>query len=300
MLLRIDNVFYNTPDVKNLATFYSRLLSLPIRRLQHEGSGINWMEINVGGMELSFRRFEGTKEVHPELEQGFLEIAPGSGATISFEVKDIEKEIEQLKSKGVQFVTDIIRCTDGLELISIFKDPFGKPVQLYEAKFDSVELTESEGARSGSSFANNTETFITSNIRNLQGLALSVSMHVPDLNVAYNFYVDILGIQLRERKQDCLTLEIDGSQIEIRSGEASERIHGDGANIAIEVLSLKQTLQKLSISSFTPSAFSPSYELFNNFELLSDFNGNGTRFNRGLLRDMEGNRVEFWEKSILQ
>ena len=298
MLLRIDNIFFNTPDVKNLATFYSRLLSLPIRRQQYEGSGVNWMEINVGGMELSFRRFEGTEEVHPELKNEFLEITPGNGGTISFEVKDIEKEINELKSKGVNFVTDIIKCTDGLELISIFKDPFGKPVQLYESKFDSVESVEAAGGRQGSAFANNAETFITSNVRNVQGLALSVAMQVPDLKKAHDFYVSVLGLNPILIREDILILEIDGSRIEIRGTEKSAHLHGNGVSIAVEVLDLQRALKNISTTNIKPAAFSPSYELIEDIQLLIQSESNAAEVNRGALRDIEGNMIEIWQKSI--
>ena len=103
MISRIDNIFFNTSRVDYLAASYSRALKIPVRREQVLTPGLMWAEINVGGMELSFRKAGGTPIEHPYLMDQFVEMAPGNGATISFEISDSDEVRALLESRGVRF-----------------------------------------------------------------------------------------------------------------------------------------------------------------------------------------------------
>jgi catechol 2,3-dioxygenase-like lactoylglutathione lyase family enzyme len=146
ILKSVDNVFFNTPDVPSLAAFYSRALGLPISRQTEIPCGTNddrmfviWAEILVGDLSLSFRKVGGTSVAHPEFRE-FEESPPASGVTIAFRVEDMSSARKVLSRRGVTFVGDVFSCTEGKELLSIFKDPWGRLLQLYEPRFRDDEL----------------------------------------------------------------------------------------------------------------------------------------------------------------
>lgn len=273
---RVDNIFYNTEDVVRLATFHAQTLGMPIRREQIESpAGLMWMEINVGGMELSFRRAKETQRVHPELED-FLELDPGKGATISFEIEDMEAARRELSARGVRFRGDIISCTDGKELISIFEDPFGRPVQLYEPRFASVGETVALASRATFSPA---AARIGANLRNVHDLALSMVFYADDLAVVKRFYGETLELPLQREDENHLSFLLDGTTIEFRRYDpqsAPPLAPHQGGLVAVEVRNRDLASLRLTRSGIEVQPASGR---------------------RGSFRDIDGNPVELWERS---
>jgi len=299
LVKRVDNFFYNTPDVAALAKYYSQVLGVPIRREQVLTPGLMWMEINVGGMELSFRKAEGTPQEHPDIKDDFLELRPGQGATISFEVSNTDETRSALEKRGVRFRGDTIHCTGGKELISIFEDPFGRPVQLYEPRFESTDeafkLAVREGAGGGLQDA-------FSNLRDIRDTAMSISFAADDLDVARKFYGDVIGLPVQGQDEEHLSFILDGTTIEFRRVDSPalkalgirQLKSNEGGAIAIEVGKMevaRTTLsaRKLEIESFTD---------FRSSEKFVNVSGHGILGNGQLsgLRDPDGNRFELWQR----
>jgi catechol 2,3-dioxygenase-like lactoylglutathione lyase family enzyme len=298
ILTRVDNFFYNTEDVAGLAQFHSKSLGMPIRREQTESPGLMWAEINVGGMELSFRLSGGTPKAHPELESNFLELSAGEGATISFEVHDMESVRSELSSRGVKFYGDVISCSDGHEIISIFEDPFGRPVQLYEPRFSSFTEAVSLAARASavesvSSGSPSRKVQIGSNLRDVRDMAMSISFYVDDLQLAKNFYGDILELPLYQDTKDRLSFLLDGTIIEFRKfnenitplEKVSQLSSNQGGVVAIEVRKLDLAREMLTARNATllPQLTEP----------LESARGGS----RSAFRDIDGNPLELWERS---
>jgi len=273
---RVDNIFYNTEDVARLATFHAQTLGMPIRREQIESpAGLMWMEINVGGMELSFRRAKETQRVHPEL-QDFLELDPGKGATISFEVEDMEAARRELSARGVRFRGDIISCTDGKELISIFEDSFGRPVQLYEPRFASPDEAVMMAKRSD----NILPTAQTgANLRNVHDMAMSIAFYANDLAMAKRFYGEILELPLYREDEYRLSFLHDGTTIEFRRylpQSVQPLASHQGGIVAVEVRNCDLASLRLTHSSIAVQHLSGARVSF---------------------RDIDDNPVELWERS---
>jgi catechol 2,3-dioxygenase-like lactoylglutathione lyase family enzyme len=291
MLNRVDNLFFNTPDVAALAKYYSSTLSVPIRREQVLKPGLLWMELNVGGMELSFRKADGTPVEHPELVGNFLEVPPGQGATISFEVTNTEAVRSELERRGVQFRGGVIPCTEGKELISIFQDPFGRPVQLYEGRFASHAEAMVTAGRVSASVAQSPAGLMVANVRDIRDLALSISFTADDLAKVRSFYGDVLELPLRFEDQSRLAFVLDGTTIEFRRPELTPL--ADGANrlgsssggvVAIEVRQLDHALRRIGTAGLGIQATT--------FHLSGEHVGG----RRAVFPDLDGNPIELWER----
>lgn len=262
MPIRIDNIFYVTPSVERLSEHYSELLNVPARRAQVEAPGLMWAEVPVGGMELSFRKAEATTQVHPRESDEFLEAKPGSGVTVSFEVKDTDATIEHLSARGCRFKGEPLVCTGGMEVISIFEDPSGRAVQLYEPRFKSGQMAVRAAARSAETatrfnapsqpnmlktsfpdqaaivdalgtasddsahrwgYVTTKEVLIGSNLRDGRNLAYSAAFYEPDLAVAKRFYSGALGLKLVYESPERLRFDVDGTVLEFRRGLPDDR-----------------------------------------------------------------------------
>lgn len=294
MVLRIDNVFFNTPDVPKLAGFYSSATGYPVRRTQHEGSGVMWAEISVGGMELSFRRANDTAEIHPHLKGRFLELAPGAGATISFEVASTDKERTRIERLGAKFFGDPIMCNGGQEVISIFADPAGRPVQLYEPRFKGpadVVAAVRASTMVPSGFSQR-PTLVGSNLRGISGLAYSVMFTDADLGITREFYSALLEADPTSQSIDRAAWDVDGAVIEVRSTDLQDSmtaLNGSrraGVTPVFEVRSLGR-----AVAALMPSIAKPAIMVG---EKLARVGGN-----RAIFADPEGNGFELWERSTV-
>lgn len=262
MPIRIDNIFYVTPSVERLSDYYSELLNVSARRAQVEAPGLMWAEVPVGGMELSFRKAEATTQVHPRASDEFLEAKPGSGVTVSFEVNDTDAAIEHLSARGCRFRGEPLICTGGMEVISIFEDPSGRAVQLYEPRFKSGKMAVVAAARGAMRFTGpqssnmlktafpeqaaivgalgtasddpahrwgyvtTKEVLVGSNLRDGRNLAYSVAFYETDLAVAKRFYGDALGLKLVHESPERLRFDVDGTVFEFRRARSDDRYAG--------------------------------------------------------------------------
>jgi catechol 2,3-dioxygenase-like lactoylglutathione lyase family enzyme len=287
MLLRIDNIFLTTTNVEDIAKHYSNLTGMPIRRRQVEQPGLMWAELLAGGMEFSFRLADATPSIHEHLVGNFLEQPPGGGATISFEVADTKDVRKQLESRGVKFHGETISCSDGQELISIFEDHAGRPVQLYEPRFGSTEAASVSAVRQAStvSFAyTQNKIQVGSNLRNIANLGLSIAFEEQDLEAAKDFYGRVLELPLEEESESGVAFRLDHALIEFRKSPAAElnSAAAKGGIVVFEVRTLAPAMAMLK--SMTSSVSSP---------LDVGAAVPGARM-RG--RDLDGNQFEFWER----
>jgi predicted enzyme related to lactoylglutathione lyase len=216
----IDNVFFNTKDVRSLTSFYSSVLGLPVSRLTEIpcGSGrddkfVIWGEIPVGGVQLSFRKAGGTESVHPEFSN-FQESCPGSGATIAFGVQDMGYVREKLLHRGMRFHGDVFSCTDGRELISVFEDPWGRLLQLYEPRFnsDEIEAYYPQAQQCAAPAESGTYT------------SMQLTLYQHDLSGVLSFYSEVLDIPVTSVADDRICFELGQTQIEFRTPLPSHRL----------------------------------------------------------------------------
>lgn len=288
MLLRIDNVFFNTTDVDGLAHHYSRLTGLPVRRSQVEAPGLMWAEIGIGGMELSFRLAGATPMIHPHLEGEFAENPPGRGATVSFEVADTAAERERLVGIGAKPHGQPINCSGGQEIISVFSDASGRLIQLYEPRYASVAGggASTMGRSAGSPALSASPVQVGSNVRDIGGLAFSISCVDDDVSHSSAFYSELFESKPIQADGGIVRFDLDGATVELRSREFESELYGDDNNETLgfipmlEVASLDRALARLSLAGL-PSAPLPARR---------------SKENRARLRDIDDNVVELWQR----
>lgn len=114
MLKRIHNAFYWTKDMDASVAFYRDVLGLEMR-LRH---GEDWAEFDVGGTTLALH---GSRGVQPTTD----------GATVVFEVDDLDAVMRALGVRGVAFEGDVREVT-GQGRFATFRDPAGNVVQVFE------------------------------------------------------------------------------------------------------------------------------------------------------------------------
>lgn len=276
-LSRIDNIFLNTGNVSALISSYSDMLGIPIRREQVLREALTWAEIGYGGMEMSFRLADATTSIHPQNKQTFVELAAGQGATISFEVDNMESARKTLEERGVEFLGPTIPCTDGQELISIFRDHRGRPVQLYAPAFRSgTREFQAAGRGSGAglasikTFAEANRIQLGSNLLDIRGLGLCAAYDDDAPFESIAFYAGKLQLPYSESDSE-VTFKLDHSRIRFRVPPASAQ-RQIGATIVFEVADVEYAIERAG--------------LFSQFSAVEQ--------RRGQFRDSEGNTLEFW------
>jgi catechol 2,3-dioxygenase-like lactoylglutathione lyase family enzyme len=278
-IVRIDNLFFNTGDVGGLARWYASVTGIPIRRSQVEMDELMWCEIGVGGMELSFRRAGGAESRHAEVRGAFAELAPGAGATVSYEVDDTAWAREKLLSLGARPCGPTMVCTDGHELITAYRDPAGVIFQTYEARFDTPDQAISVTKRASSVVASD----FGLNIRDIRGLGLGVTIRSPDPAVTAAFLVDAMGAEPAENGQGTTTLSLDRAILTVSESQA------DGVSAAvpaIEVASLDAAGTYLERTGFEFIRSEPRDE-FRGTPIVGSMR----------LTDPDGNAFELWQRS---
>jgi predicted enzyme related to lactoylglutathione lyase len=96
MFKKVAFTMYPVADVSRARQFYEETLGLAVSKAGGQGD-MHWIEYDLPGGGC-FAISNATDE------------APGtSGGTISFEVEDLHALMEDLKSKSVEFKTDVIR-----------------------------------------------------------------------------------------------------------------------------------------------------------------------------------------------
>ena len=282
-LMRIDNIFFNTTDVSKLATYYSQLLQVPIRRQQVLSGMLMWAEINYGGMELSFRLAEGTTKIHDDLKPDFLELRPGDGATVSFEVSDMQEARKILAARGVKFHGDIIHCTEGQELISIFEDHRKRTVQLYQPNFKTdAEVIGAARPVSGldhSSWSKD-RLQVGSNIRDVRNLGLDVVFYDDNLPAVRRFYGETLQLPIYDSHRANVKFLLDSSILEFRQlspHEVDPSHTPSGGIVAFEVSDVAFACDVIALSGVKPIS--------------------APKQGKATIRDTEGNLVELWQSA---
>jgi catechol 2,3-dioxygenase-like lactoylglutathione lyase family enzyme len=118
MFKRVDDVFFNVEDMERAVAFYRDTLGLPV---QYQSA--DWVEFDAGNVTVALRRYGSGPEGRPEL-------GVGEGATLVFEVDDLESVKTELEAKGVRFIGGIFRY--GTVKLAAFEDLNGNVVQIYE------------------------------------------------------------------------------------------------------------------------------------------------------------------------
>jgi catechol 2,3-dioxygenase-like lactoylglutathione lyase family enzyme len=230
-------------------------------------------------MELGFRRHGGLTRAHPSIGPYLLEVPPGSGGTLMFEVKDMTATRAALQAAGGQLRGDVLHCSGGLELISIFEDPFGRPLQLYQPNFPTADIAVAMAARVSSTVALSDATVqVGSNLRDVRGLGFGIAFEVENVELADRFYGDVLNLRRTATKGDEVSFELDGTPIRFR--RAGSGVRSIGGAIGFEVTdperSSRHPILRQMIGAMT-------------YDTLSQLKGEA-----GQVRDPDGNLFEFW------
>ncbi|MFA5891477.1 MAG: VOC family protein [Actinomycetota bacterium] len=114
MLKRVNSTFYWTWNMSESLEFYRDVLGLDLK--VHYGD--DWAEFNVGDTVLAVHGARGG-------------VSAAMGATVVFEVDDIEITMRALAGRGVEFlggITDV----PYLGRFASFRDPDGNVLQIFE------------------------------------------------------------------------------------------------------------------------------------------------------------------------
>jgi catechol 2,3-dioxygenase-like lactoylglutathione lyase family enzyme len=118
MFKKVDDVFFNVDDMAKSVAFYRDTLGLPVKY-----QSADWVEVDAGNVTIALRRFGSGPEGRPEL-------GVGEGATIVFEVDDIEAAKAELEGQGVRFLGGVFEY--GAVKLAAFEDMNGNVLQVYQ------------------------------------------------------------------------------------------------------------------------------------------------------------------------
>ncbi|HSR29565.1 MAG TPA: VOC family protein [Anaerolineae bacterium] len=118
MFKKVDDVFFNVDDMDKAVAFYRDKVGLAVK---YESA--DWVELDAGNVTIALRRYGSGPEGRPEL-------GVGEGATLVFEVDDIEAARTELQGQGVEFVGGIFEY--GAVKLAAFKDLNGNVLQIYQ------------------------------------------------------------------------------------------------------------------------------------------------------------------------
>lgn len=118
MFKKVDDVFFNVDDMDKAVAFYRDQLGLAVK---YESA--DWVELDGGNVTIALRRFGSGPEGRPEL-------GVGEGATLVFEVDDLDATWAELEKKGVELVGQVFEY--GSVKLAAFKDLNGNILQIYE------------------------------------------------------------------------------------------------------------------------------------------------------------------------
>jgi catechol 2,3-dioxygenase-like lactoylglutathione lyase family enzyme len=124
----LENVFYTSvlvSDQDKALDFYTNVLGLEKRVENPTPDGPRFLTVGVEGDEFQLVLWPGTP--------GQAEPAMGRRpASVTIEVDDIRKTVEELKSRGVQYVSDLIEFRG--VYVAQFEDPDGNLLQIREGR----------------------------------------------------------------------------------------------------------------------------------------------------------------------
>ena len=118
MFEKVDDVFFNVDDMEKSVAFYRDTLGLPVKY-----QSADWVEFDAGNVTIALRRFGSGPEGRPEL-------GVGEGATLVFEVEDIEKATAELEAKDVKLIGGLFEY--GSVRLAAFADLNGNVLQIYQ------------------------------------------------------------------------------------------------------------------------------------------------------------------------
>jgi predicted enzyme related to lactoylglutathione lyase len=124
----LEKVFYTTvlvSDQDRALDFYTNVLGLEQRAENPTPDGPRFLTVGVKGDEFQLVLWPGT----PGQAQPALGAPPPS---VTIETDDVRGTVEELKSRGVDFITDVLEFPWGY--VAQFHDPDGNRLQLREGR----------------------------------------------------------------------------------------------------------------------------------------------------------------------
>jgi catechol 2,3-dioxygenase-like lactoylglutathione lyase family enzyme len=118
MFKRVDDVFFNVDDMEAAVSFYRDKLELAVKYQSDD-----WAELDGGNVTIALRRYGSGPKGRPELEVG-------EGATLVFEVDDLDAAAKELEARGVKFISGVFEY--GAVKLAAFEDLNGNVLQIYE------------------------------------------------------------------------------------------------------------------------------------------------------------------------
>lgn len=118
MFKKVDDVFFNVEDMERAVAFYRDKLGMAVKY-----QSADWVELDAGNVTIALRRYGSGPEGRPEL-------AVGDGATIVFEVDDMETTQAALEAQGVKFIGGVFEY--GTVKLAAFEDLNGNVLQIYQ------------------------------------------------------------------------------------------------------------------------------------------------------------------------
>jgi catechol 2,3-dioxygenase-like lactoylglutathione lyase family enzyme len=118
MFKRVHDVFFNVDDMDAAVAFYRDKLGLPVTY-----QSADWVELDAGNLVIALRRYGSGPEGRPEL-------GVGDGATIIFQVDDLDAARRELERQGVEFIGGLFEYDD--VRLAAFQDLNGNVLQIYE------------------------------------------------------------------------------------------------------------------------------------------------------------------------
>jgi predicted enzyme related to lactoylglutathione lyase len=124
----LEKIFYSTvlvSDQDRALDFYTNVLGLEKRVENPTPDGPRFLTVGVNGQDFMLVLWPGTPgQAQP--------VQSGPPPSVTIETDDIRKTYEQLKSRDVEFVTDVLEFPWGY--VAQFLDPDGNRLQLREGR----------------------------------------------------------------------------------------------------------------------------------------------------------------------
>jgi predicted enzyme related to lactoylglutathione lyase len=124
----LEKIFYTSvlvTDQDKALDFYTNVLGLEKRVENPTPDGPRFLTVGVEGDDFQLVLWPGT----PGQAQPAMGRPP---ASITIETADIRKSVEELKSRGVEFVSDVLEFPWGA--VAQFQDPDGNRLQIREGR----------------------------------------------------------------------------------------------------------------------------------------------------------------------
>jgi predicted enzyme related to lactoylglutathione lyase len=124
----LEKIFYSSvlvSDQDRALDFYTNVLGLEKRAENPTPDGPRFLTVGVKGQDFMLVLWPGTPG-QAQLVQG------GIPASVTIETDDIRKTYEELKSRGVEFETDVLEFPWGH--VAQFLDPDGNRLQIREGR----------------------------------------------------------------------------------------------------------------------------------------------------------------------